>query len=424
LSCRKLRIFVTLFAGLLWWAEAAPAQQNQLGGQDRANAAQEMIVLAVQQGIDSLPPMSGQAFTYEFDPTTDTYVRNKRLGPTAFRSPQTVGQGHFTFRLATSYFALSDSFGPIPYLVEFDEPPPGGTQPLKGVAKLGLNASAKVGLINLSANYGFTNRFEVTMNLPIVIVDAHASQVFTSSRAGLSLPPGQAKVFLAPVVNDDVAGALRTLEDDLQPGGPLVLREETFSDLGIDFNDGTHAGVGRINVGAKGLLYADRRLQFAVAPEFFFPSPNEEQFAGSNSAAFLPRLVAAVAIADPLKLHVDAGYNCDFDHNELRSFVWHVGASVPGRDVTTDFGVGGSKFNEGIEWTPQTARSVRVQVFPPATATALGNVRLGDNYVDFLGGIKVRLTERWVVSGTVTVPLNDQGFRPAAAGVLALEFYL
>ena len=52
------------------------AQSNQFGGQDRADAAARMIVLAVQQGISALPPASGQGVTYEFDPEADTYERS------------------------------------------------------------------------------------------------------------------------------------------------------------------------------------------------------------------------------------------------------------------------------------------------------------------------------------------------------------
>jgi hypothetical protein len=44
--------------------------------------------------------------------------------------------------------------------------------------------------------------------------------------------------------------------------------------------------------------------------------------------------------------------------------------------------------------------------------------------VDFLGGIKARITDQVVLSGAVTVPLNDQGFQPDALGTIALELYL
>jgi hypothetical protein len=420
LAGRSALLLVALLAGL---PEHGGAQSNQFGGQDRADAAQQMIVLGVQQGISSLPPMSGQAFSYEFDPASDTYVRSKQLGPTAFRSPQTVGAGKFSVRLATSYFALNDSLGPVPYRIEYDQPLPGQTQPLQYVAKFGLNASAKVTVVDLAANYGVTNRFEVLVNFPIVIVDAQASQVFSSTRTGLGLPLNQVKVAGPPIVNNDVAGALQKFDEAIKPGGPLVFRTFTFSESDVAFNEGTHAGLGRIDVGAKGVLYSDKRMQLAFNPEFFCPSPNEAEFAGSDSAAILPRLVAAFSVADRLKLHVDAGYNWDFHYNQLSAVVWDFGASVPGTLATFDFGVGGSKFNQGITWTPQMATSAPTLKFPASTATALANNTLGDNFVDFLGGFKVRVMENSAVSGTVSVPLNNEGFRPAAVGTLAAEYY-
>ncbi len=426
MTSSRVLLLAALLSAVLGWGVAAHAQSiaNQFGGQDRAHAAQRMIVLAVQQEISSLPPMSGQAVSYEFDLKTREPVKSKYLGPTAFRSTQTVGADNLSVRLATSYFDLADSFGPIPYRLGFDEPFPGEPQPRKAVVKFGLNADARVGLINLAANYGITTHFEVTMNLPIVIVDAHASEIFSSPRAELGLPPKEAHVTGQPIVNDDVGAALRNLEDELHsPNGLYVLREETFSNLGFQFNEGTHAGVGRISIGAKSVVYSDKRLQVAVAPEFFFPSPNQDEFAGPDSGSILPRVIGAFTLAPPLKVHVDSGYDCDFDSNELRRFVWDAGASIASGQAEFDAGIGGSKYNEGIEWTPGVVKGARTQNFPPSTGIALGNNTLGDNFVDFLAGIKFRVTDNWIVSGAIDVPINSQGFRPAAAGTLALEYY-
>ncbi len=336
--------------GVVPQAKAA-GNPNQFGGQDRAAAASEMIVLGVQQGISSLPPTSGQSFVYQFDPASDTYVRGEQLGPTSFRSPQTVGPGKFSFRLATSYFELADTKAPIPYLVSR---PPG--TPL-GVGALGLQADAKVGLVNFSANYGFTNRIEVTMNLPVVVVNASAKQIFTTSQP--SGPPLQAPFSGTSIVTDsagkpDLAASVGLLNQAIRAGA-VHLRKESLSDLGFGFNDGTHAGVGRISVGVKGVLYADKIVQLAAAPEFYCPSPNQADFAGSDSAAILPRLVAGFRLADAVRLHVDAGYDYDFDKDELRRFVWNLGPSLALGRATLDTGVGGSKFNTGIKWTPTTA---------------------------------------------------------------------
>jgi hypothetical protein len=287
-----------------------------------------------------------------------------------------------------------------------------------------LKANAYVGLVNLGGNYGVTDRVEVTLNVPVVTVNASASQTFSTRTNALNLPPSEAPVSAEPVFDGDVAGAVARLNEDLQPGGPLSLRTDSFNSLGFNFNEGTHVGVGRISVGAKGVLYADKVVQIAFAPEFFCPSPNQDQFAGSNSPAILPRFIVAARVkdVDALRLHVDAGYDYDFDNNTLRRFVWNGGLSYAIKGATFDAGVGGSTFNEGIEWTPNSAPFVD-QAGNAGTIHALGSNRLGRTFVDGLGGVKVRVASKTVLSGSVNVPLNSEGFRAAAVGTLAVEQY-
>jgi len=389
---------------------------NQFGGQDRADAAARMIVLGVQQAISSLPPTAGQSLTYEFNPAADTYVISEWLGPTALRSPQTIGAHRFSIRFASSYFELADTKAAIPYRVNN-----AAGQPF-GVAMLGLQANARVGLMNWGANYGITDQLEVMLNLPVAVVDASASQIFSTKTKDLNVPPNAANLSGVPVVDGDVAGAVAHLNQALQPGGPLSLRKNTFNALGFDFNEGTHAGVGRISIGAKRVVYADEWAQIALAPEFFFPSPSQADFAGSNSAAILPRVIAAFRVTQPLHLHIDAGYDYDFDNNELRRFVWNGGGSIAIPGATFDLGVGGSTFNEGIKWTPTVAPFTD---FTGNTGTiqALGSNRLGRTFVDALGGVKIRVANKTVLSGSVNVPLNNEGFRAAAVGTVAVEQY-
>ena len=69
------------------------------------------------------------------------------------------------------------------------------------------------------------------------------------------------------------------------------------------------------------------------------------------------------------------------------------------------------------------ASGATLSVSYAAHLTALGDNRLGSNFVDLLGGIKVRVAENSVLAGAVNVPLNDEGFRATAVGTLALEQY-
>jgi hypothetical protein len=433
-----LRTAICLVLSALVAPQAVDAQGGQFGGQSRADSAREMIVLAVQQGISSLPPTSGQSFNYEYDAATDTFVRSSTLGPTSFHATRTIAKGSIAFRLAASYFEMEDDFGPNLYLVEFDEPipsgPGAGLQPA-GVAGFGLEAEAQVGLLNWSVSYGLTRTIELTLNVPVTIVDAQARQSFSTTRRNANLPPSEAVASGAfqlnplssdPAIRASEIAALRSAFDaSLGCANPdcLVFRSAPVSDFGFDFDDSTSVGVGRISAGARRVMYSGKHLRVALMSELFFPSPSEDELAGPDSWAVLPRAIFATPLPRGLWAHVDVGYDHDFSESSLRRLVWKSGASLPLERFNFDFGIGGSEYDTPIEWTPGTAKGERSAQFAPTTLTSLDDTRLGDTFVDFIGGLKVQVLESAVVSGAVTVPLNGQGFRPAALGTLALEAY-
>ncbi len=441
----KLLACAGVIAGVLMVAEAqAQSNAGQFGSQARADAASQMIVLGVQQGISSLPPTSGQSLSYEFDPELSTFVASENLGPTAFRSPQTIGDGKWSVRAAATYFKLQERFGPIKYLIEFDEEPgpnpaPGVKGPA-GIAELGSDVKATVSMVNIGTSYGITDHLEFMFNIPVTVVEASASQLSSTRVSAANLPPNQA-VLSGPMnptgpLSDDPterAAQIDALSDEIDarldpncaagPNQCLTLRNDDYPDLGNDFNEGARPGVGRISLGLKYLIWHNERGAVAVSGEFFNPSPSESEFAGSESPAILPRLIGSLSLHEYLRLYSDIGYDYDFDNSELRRFTWDFGIAVPIKRVAIDFGVGGSEFDTPLSWTPKTIQNARNGNFPPSTLTALGDTELGDSFIDFLGGIKVRIAEKAVISGSVNVPLNNQGFRPDAAGTLALEGY-
>jgi hypothetical protein len=439
-----------LVAALVWAVllSAGTARADQFGVRYRADAAQRMIVLAVQQGISSLPPTSGQSFTYEYDPETDTFVKSKHLGPVSFRSTETVGEGRFSARVAASYFELSDRFGPVEYLatgplaseavasfkILFPDVDVGPAQN-QLLTRFGLAAQARVAIFNLSANYGITHNFEVSVNVPLVVTDADADQFQIAGASDTSATPdvlGVPADFVDsptfPLLTQPCAQGRRKgscLIDEFLTVDPVQFRNARvgFDQIGVDFPEGSNVGVGRISLDGKIGYDLTRRVQVGFAPSFFFPSPSEDQLAGSDSAAILPRALAVVSLTDSLRLHLDVGYDFDFDTDELRRLVWNGGLSFATSQFAFDAGVGGSEYNAGIEWTPDSAtfvdpfgRTNRISV--------VGENKLGTTFVDFLAGIKLKLSERIVASGSVVVPVNDEGFRPDAIGSLALEFAL
>lgn len=389
-------------------ARRADAQSNSaFGVQQRADAAQQMILLGVSQGISNLPPTSGQSFVYEYDEALDTYKATGLLGPTAYRSPLTIGKGKMSVRVAGSYFQLNNNQNPINYQVT------GLSDPL--YTKFGLQTKAKVGLFNIAYSYGPLEWLELSVNFPITIVDAQAKSSFVTVPADADVPVGDARVAAAT--------SIEALDDRLADGR-LITRQGTVNQLGANFNEGTSAGLGRVSLAGKAQFLHSEYVDAAFSMEVFLPSPNENQYAGPSSAAFLPRLITAINLFEGAKAHIDAGYDFDTDFAELRRFVWNTGVSYAIPGVTFDTGVGGSKFNRGIEWTPSSfVQPPGSEVNVPLGFTALGDNTLGTNYVDFLFGVKGQILDDMVISGAVNVPINDQGIRAEAVGTVAVEMY-
>ena len=404
---------------------AASVADDQFGGQARANAASDMIVQGVQQGITSLPPTSGQSFIYDYNTELGTFEASAELGPTVLRAPQTIGQGRFSVRGAVSYFELAETFDPLIYQINI---PPGQGFPTPLYSKFGMSAQANVILFNLGGTYGITDRIEMSLNIPISVVQAQARQSYTVRPQNLGLPPSQRPLgVVAPAPGQTPQDAL----DAAFATNQLTLADSTFSALGFDFNDGHQAGVGRISVGGKGLLFSNDWADLAFSTEFFCNSPNEAQFAGSNSPSILPRLIGEAKLAPRLNYHADLGYEYDFVNTNLTRFTWNTGFSIPVVNATFDFGVGGSKFDTPIRWTPVQSKATgpKTPNYPngiPATLRlyqAHGDNKLGTNFVDVLAGLKVKLWQGLVLSGGVTVPVTDDGFRAAAVGTGSLEYY-
>ena len=393
--------------------------------QQEASAASDMIVQGVQQGITSLPPTSGQSFIYDYNAELGTFEASTALGPTVLRAPQTIGKGRLSVRSAVSYFQLGETFDPLIYEINI---PAGQGIPTPLYTKFGMSAQANVILFNLGGTYGITDRIEVSLNIPISVVQAQARQLYTVRPQNLSLPPSERPLgVVVPAPGQSPQQAL----DAAFATNQLVIADNTFNALGFDFIDGHQAGVGRISVGGKALLYTDETVDLAFSTEFFCNSPNEAQFAGSNSPSILPRLIGEAKLASHLNYHADLGYEWDMVNTNLTRLTWNTGFSIPVVNATFDVGVGGSKFDTPIRWTP-----VRSKGTGPATPDypdgipaqlrlyqAHGDNKLGTNFVDVLVGMKVKLWQGLVLSGGVNVPVTEDGFRADAVGTGALEYY-
>lgn len=381
--------------------------RNHFGGQDRANAAQRLILLGIQQAIRALPPAAGQAPSFEYD--GDIPVRTTRLGPTSLHTSRPVGANRLSVRIATSAFHVSKSFGPITHWVAPEDTSEPG---FRAFTKVGLKARVEVALLTTSVSYGIGPRLDATISVPLAFVEASTRQVTSALPEERNLPPRAAAW---------AGTGERAQLDPSLAAGFFIYRSDSFDDLGFRSHDGSHVGLGRIGLGLRQVLYSKGGLHIAAAPEFFIPSPDEDKFAGSESAAILPRIVGEWAAMPTFRFLSELAYEYDFDHAELRRFTASAGVLLPHQRFSVDAGVRASAFDRPITWTPSVARGQETTEFPATIATALENNRVGDDFIDMVVGAKVRLPYRGALSAAVTVPLNDQGFRADVVGTVGIE---
>ena len=376
-----------------------------------AAATRKAILLGVERGISSLPPSSGQSVNYVFDEELGVFKRSPLVGPTALRSPITIGEGSVAFRVASSYFDASQNFGPAFYRID----PVGGTNSFATGAN--LVASAKVWVTSIGATVGFSKQGQVSINLPIVNVHAAASRIFTAQRNGPRDAQGATSI-------GEGQTARRAVKNAVAPGctgdACLEWESEPFSESAVPSGNGVN--LGRSEVAVRYRVLSRSAFDAGVELGALFPSPDEDDYAGTNTIALTPRAIAQWAATDAMILRSDIGYEYDFDVSELRRFIWNVGASYEVERFSIDAGFGGSQYNEGIEWAPKGG-AFREGGLTFETSTT-SSVTTATTSAAFLFGIKAEVLPNLFLLGAVNVPVTHDSFEPVAIGTWGVEYYL
>jgi hypothetical protein len=342
------------------------------GDEQAARATSETISRAMLIDLATLPVSSaGGGFAYRMNPTLGTFERvSDGFGPVFSERALTMGRGQASFGATfrtTKFDALDGRSLSAGTLVttanQFaDEPRP------FDVETLTLNIRAQT--FTAFANYGVTERFDVGAVLPIVQVSVDGERIDTYRGTAV----------LQSAANASTIGI-----------ADLVLRAK-YHFLGE---------------GADGL---------SGAAELRVPTGSEDNLLGTGSAAIKAMLVGSLE-RQRLGSHFNVGFvgggvSNEFDYNLAATFAatnrFTLIGEIVGRRIDTLGGISELSLPH-----PSIAGVVTTRL-----VSQEGSV----NTAFAVTGFKLNLSSTWLLAANVLLPLTDNGLRPTASPMFALEY--
>jgi hypothetical protein len=330
---------------------------------------------AVGSQLGDLPlasPASG--IIYVIDPKLNLPVpSNDTLGPILTQRAETIGKRKVYLAVTYQFFRFEDidglSLKQLPILLILQ----GGGSVTASNNRLDLTAHQ----FGLYLTYGLTSRIDISIAIPILDV----REQFTSSgrEYSSSSPTGQ-----------------------------------PFSNI---VKSGTAAGIGDQVLAIKGTLWKPKQGGLAVGAELRLPTGDAMNFLGTGTMGFKPYI--SMTYGGRVSPHVNVGYEIN-GHSTLVTNAQGAEARLPNRLIFSggaDWGVT-KRLTLAVDVLAQNVNHAqRVSIANQSTPLLVVPVPTIQPYVatynrtDASVGIKVKPVGNLVLSGNVTVKLDQAGLR-------------
>jgi hypothetical protein len=294
----------------------------------QSNFTQFNVALASQ--LTSLPlPSPASGFTYRFDSSTGTFVRTTQsFGPILTDRAETIGRGRFSFGYNYQFFSFDKLEGidlsRVPSVFTHDSFQLGGGR--ADVVTTSSAIDASVGQFTGALTYGLTDRFDVSLAVPLVRTHLSVIAAATIQRVGT----GAAK-------------AIHFFRDPDAQGG--FGSERTFE------AGGTATGLGDLIVRVKGTVLRSATRGLAAGLDLRLPTGDERNLLGSGAAGVKPFFVYSASYR---RLSPHANFAYQWNGSSVLAGDPETGAKgdVPDQmqyAVGTDVGVS-DKFSLTVDW--------------------------------------------------------------------------
>jgi hypothetical protein len=346
----------------------------------QSNFTQFNVALASQ--LTSLPlPSPASGFTYRFDATTGTFIRSSQsYGPILTDRAETIGRGRFSFGYNYQYFSFDKLDGidlsRVPSIFRHDDYQLGGGRAdvVDTISTIDASVSQWTGALT----YGVTDRFDISVAVPLVRTSLNVQADATINRLGT----GPAK-------------DIHFFQDPDAPGG--LGSERTFQ-LG-----GSASGIGDLIVRGKGLLLHRATQGLSVGLDLRMPIGDERNLLGSGAFGARP-FMAYSASYGKFSPHVNLAYQWNGESVLAGDPATGEKGDVPDQfqyAFGTDYGLN-DRFSLTADWIS------RLQINAPRVA--LQDVNLTGNYGSLtLPDITFERSSFWASSAAVGCKMNAKG---------------
>lgn len=231
----------------------------------QSNFSQFNVALASQ--LTSLPlPSPASGFTYRFDSSTGTFVRSTQsFGPILTDRAETIGRGRFTFGYNYQFFSFDQLEGidlsRVPSVFTHDGFQLGGGR--ADVVSTSNAIDASVGQWTGALTYGVTDRFDVSLAVPIVKTHLSVLSAATIVRVG--------------------TGDEHDIHFFRDPDAPDQLGAERTFQAG-----GSASGLGDLIVRVKGAVMRESNRALAAGVDLRMPTGDERNLLGSGAPGVKP----------------------------------------------------------------------------------------------------------------------------------------
>lgn len=368
------------------------------------------INLALVRQLGALPiPSPASGFTYTFDNSTGTFVRSTQsFGPILADRAETIGRGKLAFGYSLQQFSFQTFDGlrlsHIPAAFTHDDFHLGGGRADVITAQNAIAASVTQSTFSLT--YGPSDRFDVSLGVPLVRTTLRASSDAEIHRVGTT-----------------ENAAIHFFYDPTKPG--TYGRERRFE------AQGTAAGIGDLILRGKGTAFKTARAGVAVGIEARLPTGDQENLLGSGSLGFKVFEAVSVTYAR-IAPHVNVGYQWNGSTVLAGDVATGATADLPdelsyviGADVALERRLSMAFELLGRYSTDAPRLATRSLVIPGEPAQTFSDISFSAGSLHSVSGalgLRANVAGTVLVTFNVQFKLNDAGVRTKVTPLVGLEY--